>query len=289
MLNLFSIKFLNFRNTTFLLILFILFFNISCKSKDNTATENLSANVTSSNTGNIKHFNQIKKYYLDIIDTIPHNVNYYTQGFVWHNGFLYEGTGQEGLSALVKYNKNYSVDKFINLETQYFGEGVTILSDKIYQITWLDQKCFVYDLKNLKKIKELSYSGEGWGLTNNDSLLIMSDGSADIRFINPENFTIVSNLRVKRNGNPVRFLNELELVDTLLYANIYMYDLIIIANINTGEVVGEVDISPLRKMLYNNPQKEVSNGIAYNKKEDYFYLTGKYWNKIFVVRFVAIN
>jgi glutamine cyclotransferase len=104
----------------------------------------------------------------------------------------------------------------------------------------------------------------------------MSDGSANIKFINPTNFTTISNLKITQNGNSVRYINELELVnDTLLYANILMKDLVIIANISTGEVVGEIDISSLRKLLHNNPEQEVANGIAYNKKENIFYLTGK--------------
>ena len=230
--------------------------------------------------------NVIKKYDIEIIDTIPHNPNYYTQGLIFHNGILYEGTGNFGKSALIKYKKdNHTVDKIINLEHNIFGEGITILNDKIYQISWLNQICFVYNLNTFKKENELTYAGEGWGITNNDSILIMSDGSANIKFIEPNNFTILKNLVIKREGNNVRLLNELELIDTLLYANIYTQDLIIIANINTGEVVGEIDISMLRQQLYDNPKQEVSNGIAFDKKNNIFYLTGKNWNKMFAVRF----
>ena len=229
--------------------------------------------------------NNIKKYNIEIIDTIPHNPNYYTQGLIFHNGILYEGTGGEGNSFLIKYKKdNHTPDKIIRLDDDIFGEGITIINNKIYQISWLNQTCFVYDLKTLNKEKELFYAGEGWGLTNNDSLLIMSDGSSTIKFIEPNNFRIIKNLMIKKNGNAIRYINELELVDNLLYANIYMQDLIIIADINTGEVIGEINISNLRKHLYNNPTQEVSNGIAYNKKDDLFYLTGKNWNKMFIVK-----
>ena len=226
----------------------------------------------------------IAKYGLEIIDTLPHNATYYTQGLVIHNGILYEGTGHEGHSALIKYKKNkVEVDKIVNMESHIFGEGITILNDKIYQISWLNQLCFVYNL-NLKKEKDLAYSGEGWGLTNDDSLLIMSDGSSTIRFIEPTNFTTIRSLTIKKANAPVRFINELELVDSLLYMNIYMTDLVMVANIYTGEVIAEIDISILRKHLKNNPTQEVSNGIAYDQTTDLFYLTGKNWNKVFIVK-----
>ncbi|MCL2039953.1 MAG: glutaminyl-peptide cyclotransferase [Bacteroidetes bacterium] len=256
----------------------ILLFLVACNSKTNNKNEQIK--ITPQVNASIIH-----KYGLEIIDTLSHNVAYYTQGFVIHNGVLYEGTGHEGHSALIKYKKNkIDTDKIVNLDAHIFGEGVTVLNDKIYQISWLNQLCFVYDL-SLKKEKEMTYSGEGWGLTNNDSFLIMSDGSATIRFIEPSNFTTIRSLTIKRENVPVRFINELELVDSLLYMNIYMTDLIMVANVNTGEIVAEIDISILRKHLRNNPTQEVSNGIAYDKKNDLFYLTGKNWNKIFIVRF----
>ena len=266
-----------------IIIIFILLLLYACNSKTNEQNKQ-----TQEQNYFAKQQNNIKNYTIEIIDTLPHNPSYYTQGLVYYNGVLYEGTGGEGQSILVKYKKDkYNVDKITKLENEIFGEGITIFNDKIYQISWLNQTCFVYDLKTLKKEKELIYAGEGWGLTNNDSFLIMSDGSANIRFIEPSNFRVVKNLMIKKNGAAVRFINELELVDTLLFANIYMKDLIIIASINTGDVIGEIDISKLRHQLYNNPTQEVSNGIAYDKKNNIFYLTGKNWNKMFVVKLTA--
>jgi len=256
---------------------------LACNSKTNDKME--TSYPTPQNVTSQQH-NNIKLYNIDIIDILPHNSNYYTQGLIFYNGTLYEGTGGEGHSILVKYKKdNYSIDKIINLDNNIFGEGITIFNSKVYQISWLNQTCFVYDANTLnKQTKDLFYQGEGWGLTNNDSFLIMSDGSATIKFFDT-NFRFIKSITIKKDGQPIRYINELELVDTLLYANIYMRDLIIIANINNGEIVGQIDISSLRKHLHNNPTQEVSNGIAYDIKNDIFFLTGKNWNKLFVVKF----
>jgi glutamine cyclotransferase len=263
----------------------------SCSSKSNDTAKNQSQETakTQANSENKieKNKDAIIKYGVEIIDILPHDTTFYTQGLVIHNGKLYEGTGIEGKSKLIKIDlKSGKIEKSIPLKNHYFGEGVTVLNEEIYQLTWLNQTCLVYDLKTMQQINEFTYSGEGWGLTNNDSILFMSDGSSTIRLINPKDFTTISNINITRNNVPVRHLNELELVDSLLYANIFMRDLIIIANINTGKVVGEIDISALRPLVSDYRHSEVSNGIAYCKENKLFYLTGKFWNKMFVVRFV---
>ena len=269
-------------------IIFLLFLLLcSCSSKNNDTTKSQSQDSTNSKIHSEKNENSIIKYGVEIIDILPHDTTFYTQGLVIHNGKLYEGTGLERKSKLVRFDlKNWKMEKNISLKDNYFGEGVTVFDNKIYQLTWLNQICLVYDLQTMKQINEFTYSGEGWGLTNNDSILFMSDGSSTIRLINPKNFTTISNINITRNNSPVRFLNELELVDGLLYANIYMQDLIIIADINTGKVVGEIDISSLRPLVSDYRYSEVSNGIAYDQATGYFYLTGKFWNKIFIVKFV---
>lgn len=274
-----------------IIIIFALIFN-ACNNKNKTNSESYPPKTNKINNKSINPSNNITIYELNIIDSISHNPNYYTQGLTFHNQTLYEGTGIEGASALIKYKKDkHSIDKIVSLKSDIFGEGITILNDKIYQISWLNQTCFVYDLHKFKQIKELTYAGEGWGLTNNDSTLIMSDGTANIKFIEPNNFRTIKNLQiVSQNNIPVSFINEIELInDTLLFANIYMRDIIIIANINTGKVVGEINISILRKYLHNNPEQEVANGIAYDKTKNLFYFTGKNWNKIFIVQLKEIK
>jgi glutamine cyclotransferase len=254
--------------------------------KNNDTVRNKSQEPANSKIYIEQNKDTIIKYDVEIIDILPHDTTFYTQGLTIYENKLYEGTGLEGNSKLVKFDlKKWKMEKSIPLKSHYFGEGITIFDNKIYQLTWLNQTCLVYDLNTMKQTNEFTYSGEGWGLTSNDSLLFMSDGSATIKSINPKNFTTVANIRIRKNNIPVNYLNELELVDTLLYANIYMKDLLVIANINTGKVVGEVDISALRKHIKNR-YAEVSNGIAYNKKTGYFHLTGKNWEKIFVVKIV---
>jgi glutamine cyclotransferase len=282
----------NISKIRIIILLGLLFISLACTNKNGNDNNNSQQEIKKSEAKNIKE--NIIQYKIKIIDSIPHSTESYTQGFEIYQNKLFEGTGEYGKSKLYMYDLTKSNNKknnlplpirTIELPQTYFGEGITILNDKIFQLTWLNQICIVYDLKTMKKEKELSYSGEGWGLANNDSLLLLSDGSATIRFINPSNFETISNLRITRNNNPVKFLNEIELVDDLLYANIYMQDLIVIADIKTGKVVGEIDISELRHHLFNNPAAEVSNGIAYDKNDKKFYLTGKNWNKIFIVVF----
>lgn len=251
----------------------------SCKNE--TQNQAKTENITPAASSNVID------YTCEVIDTLPHSATFYTQGLFLYGETMYEGTGQYAESKLVRYKKNKKMpDKIIELPKNNFGEGIAKVKDKLYQLTWLNQQCFVYDFHTLKLLDTLSYSGEGWGLTTDDSLLYMSDGSDVIRIVNPKNFNTIGNIKITLNAIPLRHLNEMELVDSLLYINIYGYDLIVIADKKTGSVVGKIDISPLRKMLVNNPTAEVSNGIAYDKEKKLFYITGKYWNKIFIVKFV---
>ena len=232
---------------------------------------------------------EIIKYKVEIVDTFEHNTNYYTQGLTWFDGCMYEGTGNLNESKLIKYNNNNKVEKIIPIDDNFFGEGITVFNNQIYQLTWLNGRCLVYDLKTLKLIKEFTYSGEGWGITNNDSLLIISDGTDNLRFISPTDFRLIKNLKVTYNGKTLGNINELELVGDILYANIYFRDIIVMIDIKSGKVIGEIDIKPLRKHLKDNPKQEVSNGIAYIPQKDEFILTGKNWNKFFLTKFVEIK
>ncbi len=267
----------------FILLLAILLVACTKNQKNNEITTNKINQLDSKNEQKI--INEIKQYTFQIIDTLPHLTSSFTQGLVFHNGVLYEGTGLNGHSKLQKINpKTGKITNSIDIDSAYFGEGITVLGDKIYQITWHDQICLIYDKSAFKLLKKINYFGEGWGLTSNDSLLILSDGSAVIKFIKPVDFSVTSTKLISYKSKPMQNINELELVGDKLYANIWGRDLIIIADINTGNVVGELDISPLRPLVADAPEAEVSNGIAYNKTGDVFYLTGKNWSKIFVVK-----
>ena len=222
----------------------------------------------------------------DVVATYPHDTSSYTQGLVLYKGQLYEGTGQYGASALMKIDllSGKALQRSV-LENTYFGEGVTVLNDTIYQLTWKEQKIFVYDL-NFKKIRTVSTDKEGWGLTNNGTELIMTNGSGDLFFYEPRQMKLLRVQTVTEAGSPSFNLNELEFVDGFVYANQYTYPYVLKIDPATGEVVGKADLSRLWeqcRQLY--PNTEVPNGIAYDNEQKKWYVTGKYWPLLFHIQF----
>lgn len=221
-----------------------------------------------------------------VFDKIPHDKEAYTQGLFYHDGFLYESTGQRGFSSLRKIDpKNGEIIKKTDVPSEYFSEGISLHNDKIFMITWTSGKCFVYDPETFEMTEEMNYQGQGWGLTNYGDRLLMSDGSNILRIIDPKDFTIESNISiVDENYNPIGYLNELEYIEGNVWANIWMKDKIAVIDIENQKLRYWVDISHLRSGFIRNPQQEVANGIAYNKKDNMIYLTGKYWEYIFLVK-----
>jgi glutamine cyclotransferase len=220
----------------------------------------------------------------DIIKKYPHDKDAYTQGLFFYNDYLYESTGLYGQSSLRKVQiSNGDVIKKINIAPLYFCEGIVKLADKIYQLTWESHKGFIYDL-DFTKIGEFSYPGEGWGITTDGKYLIISDGSNYLSFYEPATMNIIKTISVEDGNTPIFNLNELEWVDGLIYANVYMRDEIVAINPDNGKVVNIIDISTLRAELDNQDDAEVSNGIAYNNKTNTFYLTGKNWSNLFEVK-----
>ncbi len=230
----------------------------------------------------------IKELQFQIVDTIPHQQTSFTQGLIFYDGYLYEGTGLEGASKLFKINaKNGKILKSHKLKKEYFGEGITIFDNKIFQLTWHNQVCIIYNFKTFKELKEIKYYGECWGLTNNDSLLILSDGTEYLRLINPNDFSVVSSKLVTYKDQRLERINELELVGKIIYANIWGSDIIVGIDFETGKVVEQIDISSLRDIVKKDSMApEVSNGIAYDAKENVFYITGKNWSKIFKIKII---
>ncbi len=218
----------------------------------------------------------------EILNVYPHNTSYFTQGFEFYNGILFEGTGQYNRSKLIKYDL-YSGEIFgrVDLPSSYFGEGITVMNGKVYQLTWFAGKCFIYDSDTLEKTGEFSYYGEGWGLCNDGENLIMSNGTSTILFRDPHDFSVRRSISVKESsGNYVNRINELEYVEGRIFANIWEYDDIIEIDPETGVIKGRYDLSDLRKTaLKKNPKSDVLNGIAY--KNGSFFVTGKYWPYIF--------
>lgn len=217
-----------------------------------------------------------------VAGTKPHLSTSFTQGLEFDNGTLYEGTGQFGQSvvAIVDLETGQHKKK-IGLDGNYFGEGITILNDKVYQITWQQQRCFVYDKTTLELIKDLNYTGEGWGICNNGEELIMSDGTERIAFRDPETFQIQRTIEVYDDRGPITKLNELEYIDGLIYANVWMTNSVVVIQPENGKVIAVIDGSELIKMGRNGG--DVMNGIALDQRTNKLYMTGKNWSKLIEV------
>jgi len=225
-----------------------------------------------------------------VIHEYPHDYNAYTQGLEFTNAeTLYESTGQYGISDIRKINlKTGKVEKKTPLDKQYFGEGMTVLFDEIYQLTWREMTCFVYDKKSLQRIKRLSYQKEiqGWGLCNNGQQLIMSDGTASIYFLNPSSFRIERKIVVCDHNGEIEKINELEYTNGKIYANVYTKDFIIEIDPKTGKVIARIDLKGILKQKDMRENTDVLNGIAYHKERKSFFVTGKNWSKLFEVVFI---
>jgi glutamine cyclotransferase len=230
-----------------------------------------------------------KKMTYKIIKNYPHSKKYYTQGLEFYDGFLYEGTGENGTSGIYKVNlaTGNTVQSF-DMEEKYFGEGITILNDKIYQLTYRAQKGFIYDLKDLSLIDSFQYkSKQGWGLTNDGTNLIMSDGTQVLTWLNPNDLSVIKRIEVANNKEIIQNINELEYIDGTIYANIYQTEIIVQIKPETGKIISEINMAGLINMYHNQTDRiDYMNGIAYDKKSDRIFVTGKLWPKLFEVEFV---
>lgn len=227
----------------------------------------------------------IPKYGYEIVNTWPHDKDAYTQGLVFHESKLLESTGQEGRSSLRRVEpETGKILQKINIPRPYFAEGITILKGKIYQLTWQHQLGFVYDAESFEKLGEFSYRGEGWGLTNDGSSLIMSDGTNRIRFLNPDNFRVNRTISVLEGRTAVSSINELEYVHGEIYANIWHKERVARIDAQTGRVVGWIDLMGLRAVSDAIGNEAVLNGIAYDESNDRLFVTGKLWPKLFEIR-----
>ncbi len=222
----------------------------------------------------------------------PHDNSAYTQGLEFHNGKLYEGTGDYKNSSLriTDYKTGKVEQKHMIGTDSIFGEGITIFKNKIYQLTWQSHVVYVYDVANINKpIKTFNWPYDGWGLTNNGTDLIISDGTAKLYFVNADDFKLKSTISVTENGSPVYYLNELEYVDGFVFANIYETDRIIKIDPASGFVVGQIDMKGVIQKFAPNyipkPEDEVLNGIAYDSATKKFLVTGKRWPKMFELKF----
>lgn len=226
-------------------------------------------------------------YECKMIKTYPHDKKAYTQGLFYENGIMYEGTGQYGESSLRKVKfETGEILSILNLEEKYFGEGITPFKDKIIQLTWRSQTGFVYDKKSFKLLSTLKYTTQGWGITADDKKLIMSDGTQTVHFLDPEYFNEIGHIEVYDNNGPVDYINELEYIDGLVFANVYQTEEIIVFDPETGKVLKRIDCSVIVPNGYKHEQDNVLNGIAYDKDNDRYFITGKRWPSLFEVMFV---
>ena len=224
-----------------------------------------------------------------IINEYPHDITSYTQGLEFFNDTLYESTGQYKESKLRKVDyKTGKILKNINLADEYFGEGLTILNNKMYQLTWKQGTGFVYDVNTFDKLNSFKYgnSKEGWGLCNDSNTIYKSDGTEKIWTLNPETLIEQDYIQVYTNKGKITEINEMEWIDGKIYANRYQKDGVAIINPKNGAVIGVVDFSPLKKLVTQHEGLDVLNGIAYNPKSKTIFVTGKRWDKLFEVEII---
>ena len=226
---------------------------------------------------------KVKNYRLNVIKEYPHDTSSYTQGLFFHNGTLYESTGQMGESSMriVDLQTGNALRK-LSFADHYFREGSVILDDELFILSWLNKEAFIYDANTLEYKQTYSYPREGWGLTTDGKQLIASDGSANLYFLD-KRFNVQRTVRVTRDDKPLKLLNELEWIDGKIWANIYMTDNIAIINPRSGVVEGMIDCSGLLDRKLRTPRTDVLNGIAINQADGKIYLTGKYWPKMFEI------
>ena len=223
-----------------------------------------------------------------IVRSYPHDRDAFTQGLFFHDGFLFEGTGLRGRSSIRKVEiETGRVVQAVELPPEVFGEGITLWGDRIIGITWQEGTAFVLDLKTFKLWRKFSYAGEGWGITHNDKELVMSDGTAELRFLDPLTFKELRRVRVTAGGRPVDQLNELEWVDGQVFANIWQTDRIARIDPRTGNVVGWIDLTGLLPSSQRTGSDDVLNGIAYDAKKKRLFVTGKLWPRLFEIQLTA--
>jgi glutamine cyclotransferase len=235
-------------------------------------------------------FSSIPVYGYKIINTYPHDNSAFTQGLVYDQGVLYEGTGQYGSSTLSRIDlETGRVLKQIGLDDRLFGEGVAVWKDRLIQLSWQSGLGLVYDKKNLTLIRDFGYLTEGWGITSDGKSLIMSDGTNMLHYLDAETFAEERQLSVMANGVPVQGLNELEYIKDEIYANMWPTNWIIIISPDNGEVIGAINLQGILQQVDDQDGHDVDvlNGIAYDASGDRLFVTGKLWPRLFEIELIA--
>jgi len=229
----------------------------------------------------------IKTYTYEVVKEYPHDTKAYTQGLVWIPGGFYESTGQYGESQLRKVNlADGKALKTVDVDEKYFAEGLALFDGKLFQLTWENQVGFIYDAATFKKVGEFSYGGQGWGLATDGRSLILSDGTHQVRFLDPKTFKVQRTIEVFIDNDPTMKLinlNELEFIKGEIWANVWQTDTIVRIDPKDGKLLGEIDMSGIYKEAIGDPDN-VLNGIAYDDKGDRIFVTGKRWSKLFDIK-----
>lgn len=260
--------------------------NANVINNNNAVNANQSANISKQPDG------RVPVYTFQVVNTFRHDPKAFTEGLFFHNGFLYESTGEKGASSLrkVELESGKVVQKF-DLPRDSFGEGIAMFNDKIYQLTWQEGLARVFDANNFQLVKQFNYAGEGWGMTHDAQNLIMSDGTHVIRFVDPETFQTVRTIAVfDEAGKPLMNLNELELIKGELWANIWHSEGINkpnhIARLDpqTGKLLGWINLEGISSDDVERNEENTLNGIAYDEANDRIFVTGKDWKKLFEIK-----
>ena len=230
----------------------------------------------------------IPTYSYNIVNTYPHDRNAFTEGLVFEDGFLYEGTGLLEQSTLRKVElETGAILQIYELADEFFGEGITIYRDKIIQLTWQSNIGFVYDKSSFALLQEFNYSTEGWGITHDGTRLIMSDGTSTSHFLDPQTFEEIGQLGVFDNDGSITRLNELEYVQGEIYANVWQTDRVARISPETGRVIGWVELGGLLTTEDLSEPVDVLNGIAYDAETNRLFVTGKLWPKLFEIELIS--
>jgi glutaminyl-peptide cyclotransferase len=266
------------RRWRFIQILVILALSLASLRCNGSANTNTSKTPTAPNI-------VVQRYGYQIVNMWPHDANAFTQGLVFVDGKLLESTGQQGSSSLRSVDlQTGKVLKKVDVPTPYFAEGIAVLNNKIYQLTWQHERGFIYDAQTFEKIGEFTYSGEGWGLATDGQSLLLSDGSNRIRFIAPDSFQVTKTIAVLDGKIPVKQLNELEYVNGEIYANIWHKDRIAVIDPESGRVKAWIELGGLMPPGDVSDPEAVLNGIAFDQASNRLFVTGKLWPRLYEIK-----
>ncbi len=260
-----------------ILIYLALAFSVSC----------LGLNSKQSSTAKAATPTSVKYYSYIVKNIYPHSTTSYTQGLQYIDSQMWESTGLEGESRLMRVDLESGEQEVLTqLPDSEFGEGLTVWGDSIFMITWQSQKAYIFDRNSGKIIDNKSYRGEGWGLTTDGERLYMSSGTSKITIRDPYSFKRIEDIQVTLNGQPIEYLNELEWIDGKIWANVYTLNQIVIIDPSTGVIEGVVDLTGILPPSEVSENTDVLNGIAYDEEEKRIFVTGKNWSKLFEIEIV---